>query len=67
MRIASQKWGDIWIITCTIFGGILEFYVMHRLETNYKNEYKWLRYYEAELKMKKDERVNELEGSSKFI
>ncbi|RZB70913.1 Methylecgonone reductase, partial [Glycine soja] len=36
MRTASQKWGYIRIMAGTIFGGILGFYVMHRLETNYK-------------------------------
>jgi hypothetical protein len=32
----SQKWGYIRIITGTILGGVLGFYVMHRLETSYK-------------------------------
>nr|KYP49292.1 hypothetical protein KK1_028929 [Cajanus cajan] len=36
MRPGSQKWGYIRIITGTIVGGILGFYVMHRVETNYK-------------------------------
>ncbi|KAK7400669.1 hypothetical protein VNO78_11921 [Psophocarpus tetragonolobus] len=38
MRPASQKWGYIRIITGTILGGILGFYVMHRLESDYKDE-----------------------------
>jgi hypothetical protein len=33
---ASQKWGYVRIITGTILGGVLGFYVMHRLETSYK-------------------------------
>ncbi|KAL2321230.1 hypothetical protein Fmac_030199 [Flemingia macrophylla] len=92
LRPGSHKWGYIRIITGTILGGILGFYVMHRLETNYKvsipslsplsfllapqllhlplqiyekmNER--LRIYEAELKRKKEERLNEFEESSKF-
>lgn len=32
----SQKWGYIRIITGTILGGALGFYVMHRLETRHK-------------------------------
>ncbi|KAH1086031.1 hypothetical protein GLYMA_07G088700v4 [Glycine max] len=67
MRTASQKWGYIRIMAGTIFGGILGFYVMHRLETNYKEKMnERLRDYEAELKRKKDERLNELEDSSRF-
>lgn len=33
---ASQKWGYIRIISGTILGGVLGFYVMHRAETSYK-------------------------------
>jgi hypothetical protein len=33
---ASQKWGYIRIISGTILGGVLGFYVMHRVETSYK-------------------------------
>jgi len=36
MKPPSQKWGYIRIMTGTILGGILGFYVMHRLESNYK-------------------------------
>ncbi|KAH1075637.1 hypothetical protein J1N35_027965 [Gossypium stocksii] len=32
----SVQWGYVRIITGTIFGGILGFYVMHRVELNYK-------------------------------
>jgi hypothetical protein len=34
--MAATKWGYARIITGTIFGGILGFYVMHRVEENYK-------------------------------
>jgi len=36
MRPVSQKWGYIRIMAGTILGGILGFYVMHRVESNYK-------------------------------
>ncbi|TKY44676.1 hypothetical protein E2542_SST30953 [Spatholobus suberectus] len=66
MRPGSQKWGYIRIITGTILGGILGFYVMHRLETNYKERMnERLRDYEAELKRTKQERLDEFEESSK--
>lgn len=32
----SQKWGYIRIMTGTILGGVLGFYVMHRVELSYK-------------------------------
>jgi len=67
MKPPSQKWGYIRIMTGTILGGILGFYVMHRLESNYKERMnERLRDYEAELRRKKDERLNEFEESSKF-
>ncbi|KAK7314512.1 hypothetical protein VNO77_33038 [Canavalia gladiata] len=67
MRPVSQKWGYIRIITGTIVGGILGFYVMHRLETNYKEKMnERLKNYEAELMRKKQEKLNEFEESSKF-
>ncbi|XP_061366488.1 uncharacterized protein LOC133309705 [Gastrolobium bilobum] len=67
MRPASQKWGYIRIISGTILGGILGFYVMHRAEINYKEKMnERLRNYEAELKRKKQEKLNEFEESSKF-
>ncbi|XP_020233260.1 uncharacterized protein LOC109813479 [Cajanus cajan] len=67
MRPGSQKWGYIRIITGTIVGGILGFYVMHRVETNYKEKMnERLRIYEAELKRKKEERLNEFEEPTKF-
>ncbi|XP_027941007.1 uncharacterized protein LOC114194794 [Vigna unguiculata] len=67
MRPVSQKWGYIRIMAGTILGGILGFYVMHRVESNYKERMnERLRNYEAELRRKKDERLNEFEESSKF-
>ncbi|KAI4347157.1 hypothetical protein L6164_007996 [Bauhinia variegata] len=65
MRPYSQKWGYIRIITGTIIGGILGFYVMHRLENNYKEKMnERLKNYEAELRRNKQERLNEFEESS---
>ncbi|KAG2409131.1 uncharacterized protein LOC124841264 [Vigna umbellata] len=67
MKPVSQKWGYIRIMAGTILGGILGFYVMHRVESNYKERMnERLRNYEAELRRKKDERLNDLEESSKF-
>lgn len=34
--VGSQKWAYIRIITGTILGGVLGFYVMHRVEISYK-------------------------------
>lgn len=62
MMAASQKWGYIRIISGTILGGVLGFYVMHRAETSYKEKMnERLKKYEAELKKK--EAINELEES----
>ncbi|KAF7819848.1 uncharacterized protein G2W53_025303 [Senna tora] len=65
MRNPSNRWGYIRIITGTIVGGVLGFYVMHRVEASYKEKMnERLRIYEAELKRKKQERLNEFEESS---
>ncbi|KAK8657129.1 hypothetical protein V6N13_035385 [Hibiscus sabdariffa] len=62
MGINSVKWGYVRIITGTIFGGILGFYVMHRVELSYKEKMKErLRQYEIELK--KREKLEELQDS----
>ncbi|KAB1212660.1 hypothetical protein CJ030_MR5G009702 [Morella rubra] len=62
VRAASQKWGYVRIITGTILGGVLGFYVMHCAETSYKEKVKErLKEYEAELKKK--EQLNELDES----
>ncbi|XP_040999284.1 uncharacterized protein LOC121245071 [Juglans microcarpa x Juglans regia] len=59
---ASRKWGYVRIITGTILGGVLGFYVMHRVEISYKEKMnERLKKYEAELK--KREKMNELEES----
>uniref|UniRef100_F6GTI8 Uncharacterized protein n=1 Tax=Vitis vinifera TaxID=29760 RepID=F6GTI8_VITVI len=60
----SQKWGYIRIMTGTILGGVLGFYVMHRVELSYKemmNER--LRKYECELK-NREKKLDEFEDSS---
>ncbi|WRX18051.1 hypothetical protein QQP08_010538 [Theobroma cacao] len=62
MAMNSVKWGYVRIITGTILGGALGFYVMHRVEVSYKEKMKErLRQYESELKKK--EKLNELEDS----
>ncbi|KAK9021911.1 hypothetical protein V6N11_011874 [Hibiscus sabdariffa] len=66
LRLKSEdfkvKWGYVRIITGTIFGGILGFYVMHRVELSYKEKMKErLRQYEIELK--KREKLEELQDS----
>ncbi|KAJ9174076.1 hypothetical protein P3X46_017146 [Hevea brasiliensis] len=62
MALDSLKWGYIRIITGTILGGILGFYVMHRVEVAYKEKMnERLKQYESELKEK--EKLNQLEDS----
>ncbi|GFS32408.1 hypothetical protein Acr_00g0022600 [Actinidia rufa] len=59
----SRRWGYFRIITGTIVGGVLWFYVMHRVELSYKE--KWnerLKKYEEELN-KKREKIKVLEES----
>lgn len=34
--VASTRWASIRIMIGTILGGVLGFYVMHRVEINYK-------------------------------
>ncbi|KAL5751362.1 hypothetical protein ACOSP7_025965 [Xanthoceras sorbifolium] len=36
MAVGSRYWASVRVITGTILGGILGFYVMHRLEISYK-------------------------------
>nr|GMC69456.1 Chromatin assembly factor 1 subunit A like [Ipomoea batatas] len=49
----SPRWGYFRIITGTIAGGILGFYVMHRAELKYKEIWnERLKKYEEEMKMK---------------
>ncbi|KAG5222811.1 hypothetical protein OIU76_025694 [Salix suchowensis] len=62
MALNSQKWGYVRIITGTLLGGALGFYVMHRMEVSYKEKMKErLRAYEKELKKK--EELQQLEES----
>uniref|UniRef100_A0A0A0LPI8 Uncharacterized protein n=1 Tax=Cucumis sativus TaxID=3659 RepID=A0A0A0LPI8_CUCSA len=37
---SSRKWAYIRIITGTVVGGVLGFYVMHRVEVGYKEKMK---------------------------
>ncbi|XP_030940429.1 uncharacterized protein LOC126703110 [Quercus robur] len=58
----SRKWAYVRIITGTILGGVLGFYVTHRLEISYKEKMnERLKKYEAELKNR--EKMEELEES----
>ncbi|PKI70381.1 uncharacterized protein LOC116187648 [Punica granatum] len=60
---ASPRWGYVRIITGTILGGVLGFYVMHRVEISYKEKMKErLREYEAEMK-RKQQQLSELDDS----
>lgn len=62
MALNSQRWGYVRIITGTILGGVLGFFVMHRVEVSYKEKMKErLREYEKELKKK--EELKQLEES----
>ncbi|CAB4281250.1 unnamed protein product [Prunus armeniaca] len=62
MAGSSNTWAYARIITGTILGGVLGFYVMDRVEKSYKEKVKErLRQYESELKKK--EKLNELEES----
>lgn len=62
MALISQRWGYVRIITGTIVGGILGFYVMYRVEISYKEKMKErLRQYEQELEKK--EKLKEHEES----
>ncbi|KDP20093.1 hypothetical protein JCGZ_05862 [Jatropha curcas] len=62
MVLDAVKWGYIRIITGTILGGILGFYVMHRTEVGYKEKMnERLKKYESELKKK--EKLDQLEDS----
>ncbi|XP_042462130.1 uncharacterized protein LOC122045824 [Zingiber officinale] len=55
--MASYLWANIRITTGVILGGALGFYVMHRVETSYKERMKErLRQYEQELKLKEQQR-----------
>ncbi|KAG7023244.1 hypothetical protein SDJN02_14269, partial [Cucurbita argyrosperma subsp. argyrosperma] len=63
MMGSSRSWAYTRIIAGTIVGGVLGFYVMHRVEVGYKEKMKErLRQYEIELKKK--EQMKELEDSS---
>ncbi|XP_020082471.1 uncharacterized protein LOC109706078 [Ananas comosus] len=54
--MVSYKWAYIRIITGTILGGVLGFYVMHRVEKSYKEKMKErLAKYENELKKREQQ------------
>ncbi|KAF3437888.1 hypothetical protein FNV43_RR20644 [Rhamnella rubrinervis] len=59
----ASKWAYFRIIAGTILGGVLGFYVMHRVEISYKEKMnERLKRYESELK--KREEMNELKESA---
>ncbi|KAL6602997.1 hypothetical protein ACP70R_043358 [Stipagrostis hirtigluma subsp. patula] len=46
----SRRWAYVRVMAGTILGGVLGFYVMHRLETSYKERMEErLRRYEAQM------------------
>ncbi|KAL5726292.1 hypothetical protein ACHQM5_009346 [Ranunculus cassubicifolius] len=61
----SQTWGYVRIISGTIAGGMLGFYVMHRMEISYKEKVKEnLRKYEMEKKRRESLLDEELKDPS---
>ncbi|WOG93388.1 hypothetical protein DCAR_0312672 [Daucus carota subsp. sativus] len=57
--VSAIAWGYMRIMGGTILGGVLGFYVMHRLEISYKA--KWderLKKYEEDLKKKKKSEID---------
>ncbi|CAI0450656.1 unnamed protein product [Linum tenue] len=55
MALGSRKWGYVRIISGTILGGVLGFYVMHRMELSYKEKMnERLKKYEEELVRKEE-------------
>ncbi|XP_020270478.1 uncharacterized protein LOC109845617 [Asparagus officinalis] len=54
--MVSYKWAYARIMAGTILGGVLGFYVMHRLEKSYKEKMKErLKKYETEMKMREQQ------------
>ncbi|KAK6925227.1 hypothetical protein RJ641_009553 [Dillenia turbinata] len=68
MVLDSVKWGYIRIITGTIGGGILGFYVMHRVETNYraKMQERLIQYQNEKFKLTPGKRLIDLSDPSVF-
>ncbi|URE47127.1 hypothetical protein MUK42_15412 [Musa troglodytarum] len=58
--VASTRWASIRITIGTILGGVLGFYVMHRVEINYKEKMKErLARYEQEMERKEQQRLQD--------
>ncbi|CAD5185875.1 unnamed protein product [Musa acuminata subsp. malaccensis] len=58
--VASTRWASIRIMIGTILGGVLGFYVMHRVEINYKEKMKErLARYEQEMERKEQQRLQD--------
>ncbi|XP_020593077.1 uncharacterized protein LOC110033443 isoform X2 [Phalaenopsis equestris] len=54
--MVSQRWAYIRIVTGTILGGVLGFYVMHRVEMGYKERRtEEIRRYQNEMKRRQQE------------
>ncbi|XP_019707303.1 uncharacterized protein [Elaeis guineensis] len=65
--MASYRWAYFRIMTGTILGGILGFYVMHRVETSYKEKMKErLIKYENEMK-KRGQLQQQQDDQSKLL
>ncbi|RWR82088.1 ATP-dependent helicase/nuclease subunit A isoform 1 [Cinnamomum micranthum f. kanehirae] len=63
MVVSSARWASTRIITGTILGGILGFYVMHRLELRHKEKMQE-RLLKYEMEKKKREGKLEFQDSS---
>ncbi|KAI0496655.1 uncharacterized protein LOC110096988 [Dendrobium catenatum] len=54
--MVSQRWAYVRIVTGTILGGVLGFYVMHRVEISYKERRnEEIRRYQNEMKRRQQE------------
>ncbi|XP_008809826.1 uncharacterized protein LOC103721406 [Phoenix dactylifera] len=64
--MASRRWAYFRIMTGTVLGGILGFYVMHRVETSYKEKMKE-RLIKYENEMKKRGQLEQQKDQSELL
>ncbi|KAG1334741.1 hypothetical protein COCNU_03G008600 [Cocos nucifera] len=64
--MASHRWAYFRIMTGTILGGIVGFYVMHRVETSYKEKMKE-RLIKYENEMKKRGQLQQQKDQSELL
>ncbi|KAJ8641815.1 hypothetical protein MRB53_018509 [Persea americana] len=68
MVVSSARWASTRIITGTILGGILGFYVMHRLELRHKERMQErLLKYEMEKKKREGDLEKEASGETEIV